>query len=104
MSIITDMRPVILQVRKKVDTNSGAEKYIWEDVKTINVAIYLNNDMKNTQSIKYNESSNTALTFFKDIDKNNNRLKDGEAIYTITKINPKGRFTTMLLKEIELDV
>ncbi|MDC4242534.1 hypothetical protein NE398_20600 [Clostridium tertium] len=104
MSIITDMKPIILQRRKTMPTNSGAPKYEWEDDKAIDVAIYLIDDMKNTQSVRYNESTNTGITFFKNIDKNNNRLKDGSVIYTITKVNNKGRFTTLLLKAIDIDV
>ncbi|WP_404988173.1 hypothetical protein [Clostridium culturomicium] len=103
MAIITDMKPIMLQERKKVPTNSGSPKYEWVDLKLIDVAIYLTDDMKNTQSIRYNESSNTGITFFKEIDKVKNRFRDGEIIYTITKVNPKGRFTTMLLKVVEVD-
>ncbi|WP_195264087.1 hypothetical protein [Clostridium sp. 1001275B_160808_H3] len=98
-----NMKPIILQERKRIPTNSGAPRYDWIDIKVINVAIYLTNDMKNTQSVRYNESTNTALTFYKEIDKNNNRFKDGETIYNIIKVNHKGRFTTMLLKVIEID-
>lgn len=104
MSIIADMKPIILQERIRIPTNSGAPKYDWVDVKSIDIAIYLIDDMKNTQSTRYNESSHTGITFYKNIDKNNNRLKDGNVIYTITKVNNKGRFTTLLLKVIDIDV
>ncbi|MDB1935269.1 hypothetical protein PMY12_18555 [Clostridium tertium] len=104
MSIIADMKPMILQIKEEIEMPSGAKKEKWNDVKTIDVAIYLIDDMKNTQSVRYNESTNTGITFFKNIDKNNNRLKDGSVIYTITKVNNKGRFTTLLLKGIDIDV
>lgn len=103
MSIIADMKPMILQIKEEIEMPSGAKKEKWNDVKTIDVAIYLIDDMKNTQSVRYNESTNTGITFFKSIDKNN-RLKDDSVIYTITKVNNKGRFTTLLLKAIDIDV
>ena len=103
MSIISDMKPIILQEKIKVISETGAIKYKWVDVKEINATVYLVNDMRNTQSIIYNESTHVGLTYYKDIGNNSNRLKDGETIYTITKINPRGRFTSMLLKVIEID-
>lgn len=103
MSIITDMKAIMLQVKKEIKGPSGAKREQWEDDKTIDAAIYLIDDMKNTQSTRYNQSTNTGITFYKDIDKNNNRLKDGETIYDITKVNTRGRFTTLLLKSVEID-
>lgn len=103
MSVITDMKPIMLQVKKEIKGLSGAKKEQWVDDKTINVSIYLTDDMKNTKSVRYNQSTNTGLTFFKDIDKNNNRLREGNTIYTITKVNSKGRFTTLLLKAVDID-
>ena len=101
MSIVSDMKLIILQRRKTIPTNSGAPKYEWEDDKTIDVAIYLFNDMKNTQSVRYNESTHTGITFYKGLDKHTSRFRDGEAIYTITKINERGRLTSLLLKVVE---
>ncbi len=103
MSIITDMKPIMLQGKVEIEMPSGSKKESWNDIKTIDVAIYLIDDMKNTQSVRYNESSNTGITFFKGIDKNINRLKDGDVIYTITKVNSKGRFTALLLKAIDIN-
>lgn len=102
--INSDMEPIILQ--KKVETLSptGAKKYSWEDDRTIQVALYLTNDMKYTQSVQYNESSHTGLTRSKDIDKHNNRLRQDDAIYTISKVNLKGRLTTLLLKVVDTNV
>ncbi|CDG02101.1 Putative uncharacterized protein [Clostridium chauvoei JF4335] len=91
----------MLQVKEKVKKPSGASGEEWKDVKLIDISIYHTNDMKNTQSVRYNESTNTGITFYKDINKNVNRLKDGDTIYNITKVNTKGRFTTLLLKVVE---
>lgn len=104
MSVVTDMRPIMLQVKTKVKTPTGAIKEEWQDVKNVDVALYSTDDMKYTQSIKYNSSSHVGLTFYNDIDKNNHRMKLGDTIYNITKANPKGRFTTLLLKVVEIDV
>ncbi len=101
MSVVTDMKPIMLQGKVKVESPSGAIRYEWQDVKSIDVVLYLTDDMKYTQSIKYNSSSHVGLTFFKDIDKNSNRLKLGDTIYDITKVNSKGRFTTLLLKVVD---
>lgn len=104
MSIVSDMKPIMLQRRKKVATNSGAPKYEWEDYKNVDVAIYLVNDMKNTQSVRYNESTHTGVTFYKGLDKHTSRFIDGDTIYTITKINERGRLTSLLLKVVETNV
>lgn len=101
MSVITDMKPIILQEKVKIESPSGATKEEWQDAKSIDVALYLTNDMKYTQSVRYNESSHIGLTFYKDIDKNKNRLRLDNIIYTITKANPKGRYTTLLLKVVD---
>jgi len=101
VSVITDMKPIILQEKVKIESPSGAIKDGWQDVKSIDVALYLTDDMKYTQSVRYNESSHIGLTFYKDIDKNKNRLRLDNIIYTITKANPKGRYTTLLLKVVD---
>lgn len=104
MSVITDMKPIILQEKVKSKSPSGATKEDWRDIKTIDLALYLTDDMRYTQSVRYNESSHTGLTFYKDIDKSNNRLRLGNTIYTITKVNPKSRLTTLLLKVLDTNV
>ena len=91
MSIVSDMKSIMLQRRKKVPTNSGAPKYEWEDYKTVDVAIY-------------NESTHTGITFYKGLDKHTSRFIDGDTIYTITKINERGRLTSLLLKVVETNV
>lgn len=104
MSFITDMRPIMLQVKTVVEGASGADKEAWMDIKTIDVAMYLTDDMKNTNSVRYNESTHTGLTFYKGLDKHINRFKDGETIYTITKLNERSRLTSLLLKVVDMDV
>lgn len=104
MSIITDMKPIILQEKVKIENPSGAIKEEWQDAKSIDVALYLTNDMKYTQSARYNESTHTGITFYKGLDKHTNRFKDGSTIYTITKLNERGRFTTLLFKVVDTNV
>jgi len=98
------MKPIILQEKGESNSPSGAIKEEWKDIKTIDVALYLTDDMKYTQSLRYNESSHIGLTFFKDIDKNENRLRLGNITYTITKVNPKSKLTTLLLKVVDTNV
>ena len=94
----------MLQVKTKKEMPSGAEKEIWEDVKEIYVSIFENNDTLNTQSVKYNESTHTGFTFYKDIKENKNRLVKEDIIYNITSAKTKGRITTLLLKVVDTDV
>lgn len=101
MSIVADMKPIILQVKEKIKKPSGAIVETWQDIKTIDLALYLTNDMKYTQSVRYNESTHTGITFYKGLDKHTNRFRDGDTIYTITKVNERGRLTSLLLKVVE---
>ncbi|MEG1495271.1 MAG: hypothetical protein RR406_03125 [Bacilli bacterium] len=104
MSINSEMKKVKLQVKEKVESPSGAEKFIWKDVKDTLVAIYKTNDTLNTQSIKYNSSSHTGLTFNKNIKEGINRLIDNEVVYDVVGANPKGRLNSLLLKVVDTDV
>lgn len=104
MSVITDMKPIVLQEKVKIISPSGATKEEWQDAKSIDVALYLTNDMKYTQSVRYNESTHTGVTFYKGLDKHINRFKDGSTIYTITKLNERRRLTTLLLKVVDTNV
>lgn len=104
MSINSEMKKVKLQVKEKVESPSGAEKIIWKDVKDTLVAIYKTNDTLNTQSIKYNSSSHTGLTFNKEIKESVNRLVDNEVVYEVVGANPKGRLNSLLLKVVDTDV
>lgn len=105
MSINSNMKAMTLQVKKKVESKSGASKYNWITEATIYVSIFKTNDMISTQSIKYNESSHVGLTFYKNIKEGINRLIDSEgAIYNITGANSKGRLCNLLLKVVDTNV
>lgn len=101
MSVITDMKPITLQEKVKIKSPSGAIKEDWKDIKTIDLALYLTDDMKYTQSVRYNESTHTGITFYKGLNKHTNRFRDGDTIYAITKVNERGRLTSLLLKVVE---
>ncbi|NFA43976.1 phage head-tail adapter protein [Clostridium botulinum] len=104
MSINSNMKPIMLQKKGKVKSPTGAPKEQWVDVKTINVAIFKTNDMLNTNSTKYNESSHTGLTFYKDIKEGINRLVKDNVIYNITSANSQGRLNNLLLKVVDTNV
>lgn len=104
MSINSEMKKVKLQLKEKIESPSGAEKFIWKDVKDTLVAIYKTNDTLNTQSIRYNSSSHTGLTFNKEIKEGINRLIDNDIVYEVISANPKGRFNTLLLRVVETNV
>ncbi|KIL09249.1 phage head-tail adapter protein [Clostridium botulinum] len=104
MSINSNMKPIMLQKKEKVKSPTGAKKEQWVDVKVINVAIYKTNDMLNTNSTKYNESSHTGITFYKDIKENMNRLVKDKTVYNVTSANPQGRLTNLLLKVVDTNV
>lgn len=101
MSIVANMKPIILQVKEKIKKTSGATIEAWKDIKSIDIALYLTNDMKYTQSVRYNESTHTGITFYKGLNKHTNRFRDGDTIYAITKVNERGRLTSLLLKVVE---
>ncbi|MEG1256897.1 hypothetical protein [Clostridium sp.] len=96
-----DMKPIMLQKKEEIKTPSGATKEKWVDVGSIDVAIYKTNDYRNTQSVRYNESTHTGLTRCKDIKEGVNRLVNGEVVYDLTSANSKGRLTTLLLKVVD---
>lgn len=104
MSVITDMKPITLQEKVKIKSPSGAIKEDWKDIKIIDLALYLTDDMRYTQSVRYNESTHTGITFYKGLDKHINRFKEGSTIYSITKLNERGRFTNLLLKVVDTNV
>ena len=94
----------MLQVKSIKEMPSGAEKEIWEDVEEIQVSIFESNDTLNTQSVRYNESTHTGLTFYKDIKEHKNRLVKDNVIYNITSSKTRGRMTTLLLNVVDTDV
>lgn len=100
MSVNRDMRPFMLQKNVPRRTPSGAEKNVWEDDRTIDVAVYKKNDVRVVASAKYLESTHTGLTRYKDIDADSYRLVRGGVVYQITDCNPEGRLTNLLLKVV----
>lgn len=103
MSINREMKPVVLQELKKEKSDTGAYRGVWVEKGTIDVAIYKTNDVLNTQSVRYNESSHVGLTWAKGIKENKNRLIDGGMVYTVTSADEKGRLTSILLKAVDTD-
>ena len=105
MSINSNMKAMTLQKKKKVESKSGAVKETWQDVDTIYVSIYKNSDNISTQSVRYNLSTHTGLTFYKNIKEGINRLVDSDGIiYNITGANGKSRLNSLLLKVVDVNV
>ena len=105
MSINSNMKAVTLQVKTKIEGKSGAVKEGWQDVDTIYVSIYKNSDNISTQSVRYNLSTHTGLTFYKNIKEGINRLVDSDGIiYNITGANGKSRLNRLLLKVVDVNV
>lgn len=99
-----DMQSFKLQAKTDQQNDFGEMISKWEDVGVIEVAIYKTNDYISTNSIRYNESTHTGLTAYKDIKEGKNRLVDGSTIYNIISSNAKGRLNTLLLKVVDVDV
>lgn len=105
MSINSNMKAVTLQLKTKIEGKSGAIKETWKDVEEIYVSIYKNSDNISTQSVRYNLSTHTGLTFYKNIKEGINRLVDSSGvIYDITSANSQGRLNNLLLKVVDTDV
>ena len=99
MSVFTDMSPALLQVSDKMKGSSGALKDVWVDVGKLDIAIYDNDAFKSTQSVKYEQSTHTGCTYFKELDHGKGyRIVQGMYIYVVTSFNTSGRITTLLLK------
>ena len=103
-SINRDMRPILLETKIKTRTLSGATKEEWKESNAIEVAIYDIDDRINTQSVKFNDSSHTGLTRYKDIKEGINRLREGDTVYIILSSKPKGRLTQLYLKVVDTNV
>lgn len=105
-SINRDMKHILLEPKVKKRTPSGATKEVWDtdNAITIEVAIYDIDDRINTQSVKFNDSSHTGLTRYKDIKEGVNRLRKGNTVYNILSSKPKGRLTQLYLKVVDTDV
>ncbi len=105
MSINSNMKAMTLQIKEKVPSKSGAPKYDWLDKGVIYVSIFKTNDMINTQSVRYNQSTHTGLTFNKEIKEGINRLIDTEGtIYEVIGANNQGRLNNLLLREVDINV
>ncbi|KMT21593.1 hypothetical protein [Clostridium cylindrosporum] len=104
MAIIRDMQPYILEEKVTYRTPSKFLKEVWIEIKSIDVAIYENDDRINTQSVRFNSSTHTGLTNYKEIKEGRNRIRKGEVIYTILSCKTRGRLTTLLLKVVDTDV
>lgn len=95
-----NMKPYMLQVKAKNQNKYGQWIESWEDVKSIDVAIYpANYAILTSANIKYSESTNTGLTTEKDIKEVVNRIVKGNEIFEITFANPIGKFTQLYLKK-----
>lgn len=103
-SINRDMKPILLESKVKKRTPSGATKESWEKSIDIEVAIYDIDDRINTQSVKFNDSSHTGLTRYKDIKEGVNRLRKDNTVYSILSAKTKGRLTQLYLKVVDTDV
>lgn len=106
MSINAEMKPYIIQNKIKIRSQSGAESTSWNCGRPIHVVIKKTNDLLNTQSARYNESTHTGLTRCKYIKAYTNRLLEIEtgSIYEILSVANDGRITNLLLKKVETDV
>lgn len=108
MSIYSNLRKVELQSKKIIKSPTGAEKTSWVTEKHINMAIYDSNMYKsdnniNVQSIKYLESSHVGLTKFKDIKEDKNRISFNGKIFDVISTTNGGRYSIILLKEVDLN-
>lgn len=105
MSIISGMKPYTLQYKEVTQSLTGAKKEVWKGLKTIYVNVSKNDANLNIQSVKADISSHTGITFYKALKEYNNRLvSEDNTIYDITNCYSKGRYMTLLLKEVDIDV
>lgn len=100
-SINRNKKYMILEKRETEYSSIGSEVEIWTKVKEIQVSVYPLDSKINTTIAKYNESTHTGITKYKDIEEGSYRLIDGDIIYSIESTNPKGRQNQLLLKEIK---
>lgn len=103
-SINRDMEPMLLESKIKIRTPSGATKETWGNPIEINVAIYDIDDRINTQSVKFNNSSHTGLTRYKDIKEGINRFRNGDTVYNILSAKTKGKLTQLYLRVVDTNV
>lgn len=105
-SINRDMEPILLETKIKTRTPSGATKEVWDTDNPINieVAIYDIDDRINTQSVRFNDSSHSGLTRYRDIKEGINRLRKGDTVYNILSAKTKGRLAQLYLKVVDTNV
>lgn len=102
MSVYTDMVPAELAVNIPIKGKSGVKKDNFEKITDIQVAVYKNDSFKTTQNEKYKQSTHNALTFCKDFEENKEyKLRIGTTEMEVVYFNLTGRYTTLLLKEID---
>lgn len=103
MSIYTDMCTATLQVNEQIKGTSGAHKANWVFVKNIDVALYKNDSFKSITTAKFEQSTHSGMTFFKEFEEGKEyRLLLGLSQYEVTDLNTKGRYCSLLLKQIFL--
>lgn len=101
MSINRDMKEYTLQQNIPAQTESGAGKPMWKNIRKIQVAVYKKNDMRVTASEKYLQSTHSGLIHCKKIRADEYRLVRDDVVYEITSCNTEGRLTSLLLKVVE---
>lgn len=106
MSINANMKSYMVETLVKIRTASGADRREWTPSRPIKVSIVKTNELRQTQSLKYSESTHTGLTYCRYIKANTNRLKSIETgeIYEILSCANDGRLTNLILKSVDGDV
>lgn len=103
MSVNRDAKAYEVWEKIRGKTPSGAEKTNWKKIRNTLITVYKKNDMLKTGSVKYNEATHTGLTKDKEFKAGKHQLRKNETVYDITEVNPDGRLTVLLLKEVDID-
>lgn len=106
MSINSNMKDYMVESKVKIRTASGADRQEWTENRPIKASLFKTNELRQTQSLKYSESTHTGLTRCKYIKANTNRLKEMETgtVFEILSATSDGRMTNLLLKAVDTDV
>lgn len=103
MSVFTDFVPAELLVNDSKKGQSGAKRDNYVPVGGIMVAIYKNNSYKNIGTVKYQDSTHSAITMSKAfIDDKEYRIDIDTQHYEVQDFDTSGRQTTLILKKINL--